>query len=65
MKIELEDDSMTIIIFKDPSYGLTNGFGNQYNILIPEGYGLNLWRRFIYSGCKFIGLSEYESLTLE
>ena len=33
--------------------------------MVPPGYGLNVFRRLIYSGCKAIGHKEYLSIMLE
>jgi len=33
--------------------------------MVPEGYGLGLLRRLVYSGCKAIGEREYLKLSLE
>jgi hypothetical protein len=32
---------------------------------VPEGYGLGIWRRMVYSGCKAIGEREYLKLSME
>lgn len=44
---------------------MTNGFGSSFQVLVPPGYGLSLFRRLVYSGCKPIGHKEYLSLKLE
>lgn len=41
------------------------GLGQAYTIILPEGYGLNFLRRFVYSGCKAIGEREELKLLLE
>lgn len=53
-----ERDYITVIVYKNNN-GHNNGFGQSFNILIPEGYGLNIFRRLVYSGCKAIGYKEY------
>lgn len=42
-----------------------SGLGSSFTLLIPKGYSLNLWRRFVYSGCKPIGEREELALMLE
>jgi len=32
---------------------------------VPEGYGLQVLRRFVYSGCKAIGIKELLAIHLE
>ena len=34
-------------------------------LIVPEGYGLGLLRRLVYSGCKAIGEREYLKLMME
>ncbi|CDW89507.1 ribonucleases p mrp protein subunit pop1 containing protein [Stylonychia lemnae] len=67
MKDETESETLdytTVIIYKN-QYQLSNNFGASFQILIPQGYGLNLLRRFVYSGCKPIGLKEYLAINME
>ena len=59
-----EKEYITILIFKSKEHSM-NGFGSAFNIIIPEGYGVNLFRRLVYSGCKAIGHREFLSLKLE
>lgn len=63
---EMEEDaeSVTLILVKLPAL-TSSGFGTRYQLIAPEGYGLNLLRRFIYSGCKAIGIKETLSIHLE
>ena len=42
-----------------------NGFGTRFQVLVPEGYGLNIMRRLVYSGCKAIGIKETQAIHLE
>ena len=44
---------------------MANGFGESYTVIVPPGYGLGVFRRFVYSGCKPIGHREYLSIMLE
>ena len=55
---------VTVILWKNDKE-LSNGFASSFQLLIPEGYGLTLFRRLVYSGCKPIGHKEYLSLMLE
>ena len=34
-------------------------------LYVPEGYGLGIFRRLVYSGCKAIGEREHLKLMLE
>ena len=44
---------------------LSNGLGQAMTLYVPEGYGLPLMRRLVYSGCKAIGERELLKLMLE
>jgi hypothetical protein len=44
---------------------MSNGFGNSFSIMVPPGYGIGMFRRLVYSGCKPIGHKEYLSIKLE
>jgi hypothetical protein len=33
--------------------------------MVPEGYGLGIWRRMVYSGCKAIAKREHLKLMME
>ena len=44
---------------------LNNGLGQSYCIMVPEGYGLGIWRRMVYSGCKAIAEREHLKLMME
>ena len=63
-----EDDQAngltSIVVVKHASL-LANGLGQAISIFIPEGYGLSMLRRFVYSGCKAIGEREHNKLMLE
>lgn len=61
---DMDGGYISILIYRDIT-GTANGFGNQIRVLVPEGYSLNIFRRFVYSGCKPIGLKEYKSIMLE
>lgn len=64
---DLEPDSaeaVTVFVAKNAAL-LNNGLGMSYCIFVPEGYGMGLWRRLVYSGCKAIGEREYLKLMLE
>jgi glycine cleavage system aminomethyltransferase T len=43
----------------------TTGFGTSFNIIVPSGYGLHLFKRLVFSGCKPIGHKEYLSIKFE
>lgn len=60
----IEQDKVTVIIIKSDGE-LKNGFGASYRVLVPKGYGLSIFKRFVYSGCKPMGHREYLSLKLE
>ena len=34
-------------------------------MMVPPGYGIGIFRRLVYSGCKAIGHKEYLSIKLE
>jgi hypothetical protein len=53
-----------VLIVKNPCL-MPSGFGQSYTVMVPPGYGLNVFRRLIYSGCKAIGHKEYLSIMLE
>ena len=56
---------MTSVFFvKHPSL-LSNGLGQAISLYVPEGYGLALLRRLVYSGCKAIAEREHLKLMLE
>eukprot|EP00347_Sterkiella_histriomuscorum_P019211 403342510 len=59
-----EKEYITVIVFKN-KFHHQNNFGASFTILIPEGYGLNMLRRFVYSGCKPIGYKEFLAINLE
>ena len=59
-----EEDLTSIVIIKHASL-LSNGLGQAISIYIPEGYGLSILRRFVYSGCKAIGEREHHKLIME
>ena len=44
---------------------MKSGFGTQYQLIAPEGFGQQLLRRLVYSGCRAIGLKEYLAIRLE
>ena len=58
-------ESLTSIIIVKHAALLSNGLGQAFSIYIPEGYGLSLLRRFVYSGCKAIGEREHNKLMME
>ncbi len=59
-----EGETVTVIVVKNPDM-MPNGFGQSYSVIVPTGYGLGIFRRLVYSGCKAIGHKEYLSLMLE
>lgn len=64
-----EDDKeqsniVTLILIRLPSI-CTNGFGTQYQLIAPEGFGQQVLRRLVYSGCKAIGIRELASIHFE
>ena len=59
-----EADSVSVILVKHQSL-LANGLGQAVTLYVPEGYGLGLLRRLVYSGCKAIGEREYLKLMME
>ena len=61
---EQTDGLTSIVVVKHASL-LANGLGQAISIFIPEGYGLSMLRRFVYSGCKAIGEREHNKLMLE
>ena len=58
------DDLTSVMLVKHASL-LQNGIGQAFTLYVPEGYGLALLRRLVYSGCKAIGEREYCKLMLE
>jgi hypothetical protein len=58
------DDITSVILVKHASL-LANGLGQAFTIYVPEGYGLGILRRLVYSGCKAIGERELLKLMLE
>lgn len=58
------EEFVTVMIIKNEG-SLSQGFGTSYSIIVPPGYGLGLFKRFVYSGCKPIGHKEYLSIMLE
>ena len=57
-------DFVTVIIFKNEDQ-TNHGFGCSFNVIVPPGYGLGIFKRLVYSGCKPIGHREFLSLKLE
>ena len=60
-----QTDGVTSIVVVKHTSLLANGLGQAISIFIPEGYGLSMLRRFVYSGCKAIGEREHNKLMLE
>ena len=58
------EEKTSIILVKHKSL-LSNGLGQAISIYVPEGYGLSILRRLVYSGCKAIGERELLKLMLE
>ena len=58
------DEMISIVLIKLPNLA-ASGFGTRYQILVPEGFGLTTLRRFVYSGCRSIALTEYLAINLE
>ena len=58
------EDLTSVFLIKHPSL-LSNGLGQAMTLYVPEGYGLSLLRRLVYSGCKAIGERELLKLMLE
>jgi hypothetical protein len=63
-KDETESDVVTVLVIKNDE-SMNNGFGQSFTIMIPAGYGISVFRRLVYSGCKSIGHKEYRSIKLE
>jgi glycine cleavage system aminomethyltransferase T len=61
---EPASEIVTIFIAKNPA-PLANGLGQSFTVIAPEGYGMGIWRRLVYSGCKAIGEREYSKLMME
>ena len=61
---EEEDNSTSIVLIKHQSL-LANGLGQACSLYVPEGFGMGLLRRLVYSGCKAIGEKEHLKLMLE
>ena len=64
IEVEEENRSVTVILIKLPDM-TANGYGTRFQLLVPQGYGLNVLRRFVYSGCKAIGIKEYLAIHME
>ena len=60
-----QTDGLTSLVVVKHASLLANGLGQAISIFIPEGYGLSMLRRFVYSGCKAIGEREHNKLMLE
>lgn len=58
------EDLISVFLVKHPSL-LSNGLGQAMTLYVPEGFGLALLRRLVYSGCKAIGERELLKLMLE
>ena len=63
-KDETESDVVSVLIVKNDE-SMNNGFGQAFTIMVPPGYGISVFRRLVYSGCKSIGHKEYRSIKLE
>jgi hypothetical protein len=63
-KDEAESDVVSVMIVKNDE-SMNNGFGQSFTIMVPPGYGISVFRRLVYSGCKSIGHKEYRSIKLE
>lgn len=59
-----QPELVTVLVIRRPPL-LNNGLGQSFTVIAPEGYGLALLRRFVYSGCKAIGEREHCNLMLE
>ena len=66
-KRNVESEYVSIIVYQEAQNEaqVANGFGQSLNIVIPQGNGLNLFKRLVYSGCKPLGYNEYLSIMLE
>jgi hypothetical protein len=53
-KDEAESDVVSVMIVKNDE-SMNNGFGQSFTIMVPPGYGISVFRRLVYSGCKSIG----------
>ena len=62
---DVDEEGLTSIIIIKHASLLSNGLGQAVSIYIPEGYGLSMLRRFVYSGCKAIGEREHQKLMME
>ena len=61
---EQDSEYVSILLVKCPNL-TQNGFGTRYQLLVPEGYGQQVLRRMVYSGCRAIALKEYLAINLE
>jgi hypothetical protein len=59
-----EEGVVTVMIVKNQSL-MPNNFGQSYSVIVPPGYGLGIFKRLVYSGCKAIGHKEFLSIMLE
>ena len=62
---DVNEQNLTSIVLIRHGSLLSNGLGQAISIYIPEGYGLSMLRRFVYSGCKAIGEREHDKLMME
>ena len=62
---DVEDLKVTSVCIVKHQSLLSNGLGQSFTILVPEGYGLSLLRKLVYSGCKAIGEREHLKLMME
>lgn len=61
----MEEDKQKITVFVVKLKTTASGLGQAYKVILPPGFGLNFWRRFVYSGCKPIAEREELKLMLE
>ena len=57
-------EPVTIMLIKLPNL-TKSGFGTRYQLIVPEGFGQQVLRRLVYSGCRAIAIKEYLSINLE
>lgn len=55
---------ISIIIVKVPTLDPSTGYGTRYMVIVPEGFGQQVLRRFVYSGCRAIAIKEYLAICL-
>jgi hypothetical protein len=59
-----KEEIITCVLYRNSNVSST-GLGSSYTVIFPEGYGMAMLRRFVYSSCKAIGVREEMKLMLE